>query len=94
MILFKRKSKEDDFVDDGRVIASMNIDGMRRSIFRRTAFDEFGLKSEKTELRKLSKTERRSLLIGVIVSHIVFAAAVFGSFALFILFCTKIWFKY
>jgi len=94
MRLFNRKkSKEDDFVDDGRVIASMNIDGMPRSIFRRTAFDEFGKTRQEIELPKLSRSERISILLGVVTSYITFAVVVFGSFALFILFCTKVWFR-
>lgn len=89
----KRKKKKKDFQDDGRVIASMNVDGMPRSIIRRTSFDEFGKKKEKKEITKLSKKEYRSIVLGVISSYILFGVIVFGGFALFILFCTNIWFK-
>lgn len=85
----KKKKK----VDDGRVIANMNIDGMPRSIVRRTAFDEFGVKQEKKSPAQLSKKEFRSVLFGVISSYALYGAIVFGAFALFILFCTKVWFK-
>lgn len=80
-------------MDDGRVIANMNLDGMPRSVFRRTAFDEFGKTKEKKETVKLTKQERRSILLGVVTSYILFAVIVFGVFALFILFCIKVWFK-
>lgn len=43
----RKKKQTYEFVDDGRVIANMNIDGMPRSIIRRRAFDEFGMTSEK-----------------------------------------------
>lgn len=89
----KKKKKKDDFVDDGRVIANMNIDGMPRSIVRRTSFDEFGKVKEKEDQAQLSKEERRSIMFGVIMSYVLFAVMVFGGFALFILFCTKVWFK-
>lgn len=80
-------------MDDGRVIANMNIDGMPRSIIRRTSFDEFGKKKEKKEPIKLSKEEFKSILLGVVSSYIIFGVVVFGAFALFILFCIKVWFK-
>jgi hypothetical protein len=92
----KKKKKYDDFVDDGRVIANMNIDGMPRSTIKRTAFDEFGKvkdKKENKENTKLSKSERRSIILGVITSYALFALVVFGAFALFILFCINVWFK-
>jgi len=89
----KKKKKKDDFIDDGRVIANMNIDGMPRSIIRRTAFDEFGKVKEEKEQSRLTKEERRRVILSVILSHIFFMIMVFGGLALFILFCTKVWFK-
>lgn len=87
------KKQKYKFVDDGRVIANMNIDGMPRSIIRRTAFDEFGKIGEKKDIIKLSRKEHWRMLFGAMLSHVVFATVVFGSFALFILFCIKVWFK-
>ncbi|HHU78141.1 MAG: hypothetical protein ACOX27_08400 [Caldicoprobacterales bacterium] len=89
----KKKKRTTDFVDDGRVIANMNIDGMPRSLIRRTAFDEFGKKKEKKDTIQLTKEERRSIVLGTVASHLLFAIIVFGSFALFILFCIKVWFR-
>ncbi|HHX12921.1 MAG TPA: hypothetical protein GX731_08855 [Clostridiales bacterium] len=90
----KKRKKKDDFVDDGRVIANMNIDGMKPSPIRRTAFDEFGkVKENKESKDNLSKSESRSIIFGVISSYALFILVVFGSFALFILFCINIWFK-
>ena len=90
----ERKTKQThEFVDDGRVIANMNIDGMPRSIVRRKAFDEFGKTKEKRETVKLTRKESWSVFFGTVASHIVFAIIVFGSLALFILFCIKVWFK-
>lgn len=89
----KKRKKNDDFVDDGRVIANMNLDGMPRSIIRRTAFDEFGKVKEEKERVKLSRSERRSIILGIVTSYVLFALIVFGAFALFILFCINVWFK-
>jgi hypothetical protein len=89
----KKKKKKDDFIDDGRVIANMNVDGMPRSLIRRTAFDEFGKVPEEKEQSRLTKEERRRVIFGVILSHILFIVMVFGGLALFILFCIKVWFK-
>lgn len=89
----KKGKKAQNFVDDGRVIANMNIDGMPRSIIRRTAFNEFSRKKEKKESVKLSKQERRSIIFGVVASYVLFAVIVFGAFALFILFSINFWFK-
>ncbi len=89
----REKKRKHEFVDDGRVIANMNIDGMPHTIVKRKAFDEFGKTEEKKETIKLTKKERWSVLFGVVTSHLVFVIIVFGSLALFILFCIKVWFK-
>ncbi|NLL00329.1 MAG: hypothetical protein GX271_06655, partial [Clostridiales bacterium] len=63
---------------------------------RRTAFDEFGKvkdSNEDKEKVKLTKSEFRSVLFGIITSYALFALVVFGAFALFILFCINVWFK-
>ena len=89
---YKKKSK--DFVDDGRVIADMDVEGMPRSIFGRASFNRFNKsRGETAEDPKLTKDEQRSLFLGVLVSYALFGVAIFGSFGLFILFCIKVWFK-
>jgi len=88
-----KKKKKDDFIDDGRVIANMNVDGMPHAPFRRKSFDEFGVKPEKAEPVKLTKKERRAVVSGVAASYILYGLIVFGALALFILFCIKIWFE-
>ena len=93
MIPLKKKEKPNDFVDDGRVIANMNIDGMPRSTVKRSSFDEFGRKKEKKETIRLSGKERRSVFGGVVAAQLLFGVIIFGGGALFLLFCTKVWFK-
>ena len=91
--VLKDKKKKKEFFDDGRVIANMNVEGMRRSIIRRRAFDEFGEIKEEKKTFKLSKEEMKSMILGMATSYIMFGIVVFGFFGLFILFCVKVWFK-
>ncbi|HOB20633.1 MAG TPA: hypothetical protein PK830_08610 [Candidatus Atribacteria bacterium] len=87
------RKRTDDFIDDGRVIADMNVDGMPQSIFRRFSLNNFGTRKEKSDTMKLSKKERRSIFLAVAASYLVFGVVVFGVYGLFILFCTNVWFK-
>ncbi|NLY18062.1 MAG: hypothetical protein GX045_03715 [Clostridiaceae bacterium] len=87
------KREKQDFYDDGRIIADMSIDGMPGSIFRRKSSVQSWRKNDKTDDIKLTKEERRTIMQGVAASYIIFGVVFFGLFALFILFCIKIWFK-
>lgn len=93
----KPEKKADKYYDDNRVIASMDVDGVPNSIFRRprrrAARDEFGRQKEQNSQIVPGGKERRSAILGIITSYLVFGLAVFGAFALFILFAIKIWFK-
>jgi hypothetical protein len=89
----QEKKKKDVFVDDGRVIANMNVDGMPRSPFRRKAFDEFGARAEKREEIRLTRPEKRAVAGGVFLSYLLFGIIFFGGLALFIWFCVSVWFK-
>lgn len=82
---------KNDFYDDNRVIADMNIDGMPASIFRRKPFR--GQKNGGNEEVRLTKEEKRTIIKGIASSYIVFTVLFFGLLALFILFCMKIWLK-
>jgi len=87
------KKQKNDFFDDGRVIADMNIDGMPGSVFRRKPFGHSWFKTETRETTVLTKEQRRAIMQGIAASYIIFGVVFFGLFALFILFCTKVWFK-
>ena len=90
----KKKHKE-EFFDDGRVIANMNVEGMPGSSFRfkRTAVNGTRKAKSGAEQENHTKEERTSVIGGIITSYLVFGIIVFGAFALFILFCIKVWFK-
>lgn len=87
------KMNNDDFFDDSRVIADMSIDGMPGSIFRRKPFGLFRQKNDNNEDVKLTKEQRRAIIKGIAASYIIFGVVFFGLFALFLLFCTKVWLK-
>lgn len=93
MAMAEHKREKQDFYDDGRIIADMSIDGMPGSIFRRKSSVQSWRKNDKTDDIKLTKEERRTIMQGVAASYIIFGVVFFGLFALFILFCIKIWFK-
>ncbi|MEN6556171.1 MAG: hypothetical protein ABFD21_07245 [Anaerolineaceae bacterium] len=77
--------------DDGRVICDMDVDGMPWHDRRVRRERRQAPKSQHSE--QLSSTEIRaytgSALLAVLLLWAVFAAA----WALFILFCTQIWFR-
>lgn len=89
----QQKKKKEVFIDDGRVIANMNVDGLPRSPFRRKAFDEFGATAEKREDIRLTRPEKRAVARGIALSYLLFGLIFFGGLALFILFCVYVWFK-
>ncbi|MDD4496295.1 MAG: hypothetical protein PHV32_18470 [Eubacteriales bacterium] len=99
------KKRRKEFFDDGRVIANMNIDGMPGTGFMAktsapagsfnvgAAVEQTGYIDLEAEKIKPTKRERFSVIGGIVTSYLVFGIVVFGAFALFILFCTKVWFK-
>ncbi len=90
-LLTKEKDKK-VFVDDGRVIADMSLDGMPGPMFRRKIYKRQTGQAKESDV-KPSRREYVSAFLGVLASYLVFGLVVFGSFALFILFCIKVWFK-
>ncbi len=87
----KDKKNSHDFIDDGRVIANMNIDGMPGSLFRRKSFNRSI--ATKKEAEQISKDDRRTIVRAITSSYIIFGVVFFGLLASFILFCIKVWFK-
>ncbi len=87
-----KKRKKESFYDDGRVIADMSVEGMPGPMFRRKSGQK--PKSERQEpLATVNRRERFSAFMGVVSGYLLFGLIVFGGFALFILFCIKVWFK-
>lgn len=72
--------------DDGRVIASMNVEGMPWHSPRTESPQE----GEKIEL---TKAEKRAMLWGVLKASFLVLGIFALCFALFILFCDYIWLR-
>jgi len=87
-----KKDKKEKFVDDGRVIADMSVDGMPPPLLGRKAYKKRRQETAGTEA-KLSPREYVSVFFGMISSYALVGLVVFGGLALFILFCIKVWFK-
>lgn len=84
----KKSKKKDDFVDDGRTISNMNVEGM--PWYRPPQSSDPSPNSEKIEL---TKEERRSYMWGVLKAALLIALVFAGVFFIFILFLDKIVFK-
>ena len=81
----RKKKQYDD--DDGRVISPMNVDGMPWYVANRPHLEQ---SSEKIEL---NKEEKRAFAGGVFKAVALIAGVYILAFLLFILFCTKVWFR-
>lgn len=84
------KKDKDHFIDDGRVIAKMDIDGMPPSLFGRRRIKELEPDESKKTYSKLSGKEKRNIWFGVISSYLVFGFFFFGLLALIILLVLRI----
>lgn len=87
------KRKRDDWVDDGRVIANMDVDGVPNTLRRgaRRNFDAFGKKKQKSEPIDLTRKEKRSIAWGAASAYLL-VLAVFGAvFALIFLLVGSAW---
>ncbi len=79
----RSRKEKPRFIDDGRVIANMNIDGMRGyRPLKRTAFDEFGETARPVDIKKLDKREMAELTLGSASALIVYGILVFGGLGL------------
>jgi hypothetical protein len=89
-----KKKKKEKWVDDGRVIANMNVDGMRGSLFKpkqRRKFDEFGQTGERHDPIELTKTERKAISRGVTWAFVAVLLGVIVLFTLITLFISRVW---
>ena len=85
------KKKKNDFYDDGRVIADMNVEGM--PWYQKNRADCQPDAGGKNNPVSLSHKEKRALVRGVLGASFTVGIIYFGVFALFILFCIYVWFK-
>ena len=77
--------KKPDFIDDGRVITPMNVDGM--------PWHSPGLTETSQGTAQLEKHQFRYALWGAMGAALTVAGILSAGIILFVLFCTKIWLK-
>lgn len=103
----KKNKKKDDFVDDGRVIADMNLDGMPWTMPKPYRFSELINKSKKREQNReqnveippdvdlseppITKKEARKMALNAMLAGLAIALVFAAAAFLFILFCTNVW---
>ncbi len=84
----RNKDKKEKFVDDGRTIANMNVDGMP---WYNPSKDAGGNRSAQ-DFSDLTKKEKRAMMGGILAAALLVGAIFIGGALLFIVFCTNIWF--
>lgn len=95
-----KKIKKEKFVDDGRTIADMNVDGMpwfhgRRVGERQSASDgeqeTFDFNSLSPEEKKIYRKETRRIIWGVILRFLPFLLTFIAAFAALIICLYFLW---
>ena len=76
--------------DDGRVIASMNVEGMPWYVEDHKRKQE---RLKNNDFNDLSKEETRAIIWGIVKSGLLIAGVFLVAALIFILFCIYIWFR-
>ena len=88
----KQKKTYDD--DDGRVVASMNMDGMpwhiRDGIKRR---EQQAKDPNRLDFSDLTEEETREIVKGTMKAALLIAGVFIAGLTLFLLFCVFVWFR-
>lgn len=85
-----KKKKREPFVDDGRVIANMNVEGMP---WYKGMPDTLGGTAKEQPPIELTAKEKRAMMRGVMSAALLITFIFVAVFALFICFCVFVWFK-
>ncbi len=84
-----RNKKKPSFVDDGRTIANMNVEGMPWYSEQKNNPENKG----KNDFTDLTLKEKRAMMRGILGAALLIAALFLLVFFLFILFCSYVWLK-
>ncbi len=84
------KKKREKFVDDGRTVANMNVEGM--PWYDRKTEELKKRNASQSELPALDRKGRLALMGGVIAAGLLIGAVFAAVMFLFLLFCVKVWF--
>ena len=89
----KRKKRNDD-LDDGRVVAPMNVEGMPWYSGERAPGDAgTGVSADPVAPVKLTFRENVAFMFGVLKAVLLVALVFIGVLLGFILFCIHVWFR-
>ena len=86
----KKHLKKPSFVDDGRVVASMNVDGMPWYSPKAKREQAGGDVSAPIAM---DRREKAAFTFGVLKAALLVTFVFIGTLLAFILFCTEIWFR-
>ena len=89
----RRKKPELPEGDDGRTIVNMNVEGMPWHAPGARGHRPAGQEQKPKEEITLTREESRYYTWGAIKAALVVVGVICAGIALFILFCTEIWFK-
>ena len=84
------KKKREKFVDDGRTIANMNVEGM--PWYDKKTEEIKKMNASKSDLPELDREGKSALMWGVIAAALLIGLVFAGAMFLFLLFCVKVWF--
>ena len=84
------KKKREEFVDDGRTIANMNVEGM--PWYDKKTEEIKKMNASKSELPELDREGKSALMWGVIAAALLIGLVFAGVIFLFLLFCVNVWF--
>ena len=92
------RKKRAKFVDDGRVIAPMNVDGMpwytqKKPPQEAGSEDAAGTDADDFIPEFMTRREKAAFTFGVAKAALLVTVVFVGGFFLFILFCIYVWFR-
>lgn len=82
------KRKKDDYIDDGKTIANMNVEGM--PWYHKSSPD--AVKDESAPRSQMSREEQRMYTMAAIKAGLLIVLVFALVFGLFIAFCDFVWF--
>lgn len=84
-----KNKKKPSFVDDGRTIADMNVEGMPWYSEQKNKPENKG----ENDFTDLTFKEKRAMMRGILGAALLIAALFLLVFFMFILFCSYVWLK-
>lgn len=89
------KGKKQKFIDDGRTVADMNLEGMPwyNPATAKRAGEEAVSDQAGSELASLNGKETAAMIRGIMAAALLVGVIFIGVFLLFILFCQYAWLR-